>query len=614
MLQNLRNLNKIISIVIAFFFVLSIFLVWGMNASSGRRGGGVSYIGKIDGEKIKAEDFFNLYKRIYENAKQQAGDQLNEQRLQQIHTQSWQQAWEALVSQRIFDQAYENYDIIVTDDEVEYYVLNEPLDEIKTAFTDPETKTFKLEDYQRVIKSKTEFPKYFPFTLAYLENYYRTQIIPRKKLENLIAGMVVVSENEIWEKYKEDNEVIDLEYAVIRPYDFSNEEVNITEQEKKDYYENNKEEFRTADRVKLDYVRFGPAKEEQVKASHILIKTDSRSDTEALELAQDVYEEALKNKDFVALAKKYSEGPTKDRGGDLGFFERGKMVKPFSDAAFALELNEISTPVKSQFGYHIIKKTGYQPADDINQLEKEAKAAETKLVQENLEWSKIKENFPKANVAVTGFFTETDRTIPGIGRTADLPEFINFAFTKKPGEISGVLNAGNGALYIIKVNEFQKEHILPYEEVKAKIERKLTTEKKNQLAKTLADSVKSVITSKNDIKLDEILKGRSKIKAKEEKNMKISKYLPSIGSQTEFHFQAFEADSNAVVGPIEVNNSYAIGKVLDKKSADAEKFQTEKTRIKENLVESKKTEIFNNWYTSKRQDIEIVDNRERFQN
>lgn len=95
---------------------------------------------------------------------------------------------------------------------------------------------------------------------------------------------------------------------------------------------------------------------EEVRVAHILIDTRKRSEEEALKRAQEVHVKAVAGEDFAALAQEYSDDPSKKNGGDLGFFGRKRMVKPFEDAAFALtKASELSEPVKSPFGYHIIK-------------------------------------------------------------------------------------------------------------------------------------------------------------------------------------------------------------------------------------------------------------------
>lgn len=87
----------------------------------------------------------------------------------------------------------------------------------------------------------------------------------------------------------------------------------------------------------------------KVRVSHILVEKQSK----ALEIAKE-----LKNSgNFADLARKYSTCPSAKRGGDLGFFGRGQMVKEFEQAAFGLKVGETSPPVKTKFGYHIIKKT-----------------------------------------------------------------------------------------------------------------------------------------------------------------------------------------------------------------------------------------------------------------
>jgi len=101
---------------------------------------------------------------------------------------------------------------------------------------------------------------------------------------------------------------------------------------------------------------------EEVKASHILIQV-AESDPqekkdEALERAKEITVLARQEgADFAQLARERSEGPTAPAGGDLGFFSRGRMVKPFEDAAFSMEVGKVSDPVLTQFGYHVIKVT-----------------------------------------------------------------------------------------------------------------------------------------------------------------------------------------------------------------------------------------------------------------
>lgn len=88
---------------------------------------------------------------------------------------------------------------------------------------------------------------------------------------------------------------------------------------------------------------------EQVRASHILVKTEQE--------AKKIISEIKSYEDFCRLAEENSLCPSGKKGGDLGFFKRGQMVKPFEDVAFAIQVGNFTTPVKTQFGYHIIIRT-----------------------------------------------------------------------------------------------------------------------------------------------------------------------------------------------------------------------------------------------------------------
>ncbi len=110
-------------------------------------------------------------------------------------------------------------------------------------------------------------------------------------------------------------------------------------------------------------------KSEQVRTSHILIKVDSQAEQsvkdEKRAKLQEVQKRLKVGEDFAVLAKEFSECPSNIKGGDLGYFERGKMVKPFEDVAFKLKTGEVSDIVETPFGYHLIKVVDKKPASVV---------------------------------------------------------------------------------------------------------------------------------------------------------------------------------------------------------------------------------------------------------
>lgn len=163
------------------------------------------------------------------------------------------------------------------------------------------------------------------------------------------------------EQVREDIEHYLLAEKLIKP------SISVTEKDIKTYFDENKESF---------------DQKEQVKASHILVKDEAT--------AKKVKEELAGGKDFAELAKEYSTDTSNAaNGGDLGFFAKGEMAKEFEKTAFGLDINEVSEPVKTDFGYHIIKVTD----------KKAAKAAvlkdHKKEIKEQLFDQKIQEEYPK---------------------------------------------------------------------------------------------------------------------------------------------------------------------------------------------------------------------------
>ena len=127
--------------------------------------------------------------------------------------------------------------------------------------------------------------------------------------------------------------------------------ISVTDQEKRDEYEKRKDQLNIPDGV---------------RASHILIKVEPGASDEvkkaAMEKIEELRKQAISGEDFAVLARDNSEDGSASRGGDLGYFKKGMMVKPFEDTAFALEKGQISKVVETQFGYHIMKLIDKQSA------------------------------------------------------------------------------------------------------------------------------------------------------------------------------------------------------------------------------------------------------------
>lgn len=146
--------------------------------------------------------------------------------------------------------------------------------------------------------------------------------------------------------------------------------VSVTEDEVKEFFEEHKEELKQG---------------ESARASHILVEEEDK--------AKEIYEKIKNGEDFEALAREFSTCPSSEKGGDLGTFTKGQMVKEFEDAVFNNEEGHITEPVKTQFGYHIIKVVEKNDAKDaeFDEVKDKLEAQVRRLKEQNLYNNKINE-------------------------------------------------------------------------------------------------------------------------------------------------------------------------------------------------------------------------------
>lgn len=169
---------------------------------------------------------------------------------------------------------------------------------------------------------------------------------------------------------------------------------------------------------------------EQVRASHILIKVaagaDKKVEDEAKKKADEVYKEAKKaGADFGDLAKKYSEGPTAPRGGDLSYFQRGRMVPEFDKVVFDMKVNDVSKPVRTQFGWHVIqltdKKEGRQkPFEEVKEsiekllINKNSRKAKAEMLKKLKDAAKIEVLIPGLDLEPAPLAPAADGTLDAL--------------------------------------------------------------------------------------------------------------------------------------------------------------------------------------------------------
>lgn len=292
---------------------------------------------------------------------------------------------------------------------------------------------FDYERYKRALALQRRNAKDFEQTI-------REELILRK-MQQFLLDSVHVSRAEVMEAYSQAREKVDVEFVAfdLEPYrkgiDPTAEEIAAFEEKEgariESYYQSHLSEYK---------------RPEQVRASHILIAAGADASPEALKEAEEkaarLAEEAKKKgADFAKLARENSEDPgSAPRGGDLGFFQREQMVKPFADAAFGADPPAVVGPVKSPYGYHVIKVVEKRPAFERTLEEAKSEIAREILIEDGAKAAAAEDaraliekaaaakslaslDRPRAaRYGTTGPFTRQVPEIPNLGRSQEAAE------------------------------------------------------------------------------------------------------------------------------------------------------------------------------------------------
>ncbi len=402
---------KTVLALIVFGMIILTFVFSGMVAGRGGNHLGAGVAATVNGEIISIKQFQDQENRISAYYSQMLGGQF-ENLIQKKQLQA--EALNQLVDNSVAAQSAQDEMIFATDSNVREAIQAMPYF-IKDG-------VFQSDMYKGILAQNGMTPGEF-------EKSMRQQISIQKVRGLFEASTVVTSlEKAVDAELKQSK--MNLYYLKISPELFTAQQ--IADSSVKSELE--KPEFKTkvAEYIKSHGSEFGSP--EQVKASHILIKADAKNAEEvkqAEQKAQGILKE-VNSVDFATLAKKYSDDPgSKEKGGDLGFFSKDRMVPEFADAAFALQKGQISGLVKSPFGIHIIKVTDKKAGTTTNEsaafltagrkLLAEKKTVEVAQqieshISKNSDQKSIEELVSQLNLKLkeTGMFEISSETIPAI--------------------------------------------------------------------------------------------------------------------------------------------------------------------------------------------------------
>ncbi len=367
-------------------------------------------------------------------------------------------------------------------------------------------------------------------------------------------------------------------------------------------------------------VRDSVSADEYVHASHILIP--SAGDTvAALNKAKEILQRIKNGEDFAKMAKEYSLDPiSASRGGDLGWFGKGMMVPPFEKAAFSAKIGEVVGPVKSDYGYHIIKVHDKNKriiiAAELNQPVKISPQTEEDLYNAAQDFAYIvKKNgefeqeaqLMKYQVQETAPFTEKSEFIPGIGMYKQL---VKFAFDNKVGTVTDVFPTSQGYV-VAKVSDATEAGFKSFEEVKETIKQAVIKEKKYEILKKKAEELRKKIPAGQGL---EYLKNLdTNITITQTGLFNYGQFVGGgVGRDFAFNFAAFKLKVGEVSQPVKGNRGYYLIELVSKQDFDKTAFDIQKNSIRNQILQEKQNTIISSWMNELKKKAKIEDLRFKY--
>jgi peptidyl-prolyl cis-trans isomerase D len=633
MRDQFKNLKWILWFVV-FIFVMLIFVDWGMGRGR-RRSGMEGVAAKVGNITITEAQFIKemrtteqRYRSMYGKQFDQVRDQLD---LPTITLQN-------LVDRQLLVREAVRMGIRVTDADVLQKIESFP------AFQREDGSFVGSDLYARILRANQMSPDEFEASL-------RLDLMIERMQQMLSAG-IIVSDAQVEREYQRRNESASADVLFVG-VDRGLDRAVVTDAEARAYYDAHKERFSHPEQWKLNYLLIDAlrlrramtvpdsqideyykahpsefAREEQVHVRHILIKPKTDDEAgwhEAQDRVREIAIRAqLKTTDFAALAREVSDDTgTKASGGDLGWFGKGRMVKEFEDAAFALKDGQVSGPVKTQFGYHIIKLEGRRPAG-IRPLEEVRNQIRDKLAEgladaegsrratalrekidaakltTEAQWRTLADDVVTSNV--TPWFGKGE-LIPGLGRD---PELLAEVTAAKEGFIGGPRRSARGWV-IYRVAQTRPAGTTPFEEAKDEAMDAAKRAKALEIVRADLEAKRASLLTANLETAAPTVGGTFQRVPEHHRGTP----MPGMGASDQLEDAIFSTPPDALTPVVVIGErGVAVARVTAKKGFDRAAFEKEKGTLRSSMVQDELQKLLASMLAeAKRQNPVTVNNQ-----
>ena len=563
-------------------------------------------IGVVNGQKISPDDFSRAVSARLEQVRS-SGREITDRDFDQAR----KQVWDDYIREILISQSIDNLEISATDQEVLYHLQNIPPPFL---ISDPAFQTngeFDRAKYEQAINnpSGNEW--------AQIEQFMKDTYIPNIKLQEMVNADLIISDEDVWKSYIKQHVNYTIDGVHITTNTVKDDVEEPTEEELFEKYTDDIDDFYREEMRNLEIVSWEK-------------KPSSDDTSRVVDECEQIINQLNNGSDFAELADTYSQdpgnqvSPDSGKGGELGWFGKGQMVKPFEEAAFIAKTGDVVGPVLSRFGYHIIKVN-----DRRNENDKEEINASHILL-------KI-EMGPNTNDALKRKSTlfSYDASDPKIGFSAALDshqvtakkitkildetinlqnygafrEAIRFAYNSEINDVSDPMQ--NDRYFIVaKLDSILPEGTKSFEEVQNQIKNSINQDRQFAQAEILAEKLREEVDNgstfqqlKDNYENIDLISGDTKLLIRSFQSLGKSNYL--VGALS-------KAKKGDLIGPLKTPRGYGIVNIVDISPIDSTDFEMKRDVIYDNLSNQKRNSNFQSWYDDLLDNAKIIDNRKYY--